>query len=109
MRRALSSTRASTSLSKPETRSQSLVSRTNNRCRNFIYSKEFFWFGCDAVESKHLSSYLKTEKSAETAHHNAAWAAHTGKGLLFFGDKTAPQGIINLVRMPGAFLLNMVN
>ncbi|CAI0654253.1 unnamed protein product, partial [Colletotrichum noveboracense] len=64
--------------------------------RNFIYSKEFFWFGSDAVESKNLSSYLKTEKSAETAHRNAAWASHTGKGLLFFGDKTAPQGVINL-------------
>uniref|UniRef100_L2G0Y0 Immunogenic protein n=1 Tax=Colletotrichum fructicola (strain Nara gc5) TaxID=1213859 RepID=L2G0Y0_COLFN len=64
--------------------------------KNFIYSKEFFWFGSDAVESKNLSSYLKTEKSAETAHRNAAWASHTGKGLLFFGDKTAPQGVINL-------------
>ncbi|KAJ3949534.1 uncharacterized protein N0V96_000653 [Colletotrichum fioriniae] len=64
--------------------------------KNFIYSKEFFWFGSDAVESKNLSSYLKSEKSTETAHHNAAWASHTGKGLLFFGDKTAPQGVINL-------------
>ncbi|GJC84958.1 hypothetical protein ColLi_07796 [Colletotrichum liriopes] len=64
--------------------------------KNFIYSKEFFWFGSDAVESKSLSSYLKGEKSTETAHHNAAWASHTGKGLLFFGDKTAPQGVINL-------------
>ncbi|KND91422.1 hypothetical protein TOPH_04006 [Tolypocladium ophioglossoides CBS 100239] len=38
----------------------------------------------------------KDEKSAETAHSNIAWASHTGKGLLFVGDKKAPTGLINL-------------
>ncbi|TDZ20618.1 hypothetical protein Cob_v006759 [Colletotrichum orbiculare MAFF 240422] len=64
--------------------------------KNLIFSKDYFWFGSDAVEHKSLSSYIKSEKSTETAHHNAAWASHTGKGLLFFGDKAAPQGVINL-------------
>lgn len=66
--------------------------------RNFIYSKQFFWFGTDAVESKSLSQYRRNEKSLEVGQHNSAWASHTGKGLLFFGaDKAAPTGVINLV------------
>jgi hypothetical protein len=64
--------------------------------KNLIPSKEFFFFGNDAVESKSLSHYLRTEKSAETAHHNIAWASHTGKGLLFIGDKKTPSSVINL-------------
>ena len=45
-----------------------------------------------------MSNYLRGEKP-EVGNHNAAWAAHTGKGLLFFSklasDKT-PIGVINL-------------
>ncbi|POR32745.1 Uncharacterized protein TPAR_07078 [Tolypocladium paradoxum] len=64
--------------------------------KNLIPTKEFFFFGSDAVEPKSLAHYQKTEKSAETAHGNIAWAAHTGKGLLFVGDKKAPTSIIHL-------------
>jgi hypothetical protein len=78
--------------------------------RNFIYSKQFFWFGSDALETKSLSSYLKGEKSTETGHHNASWASHTGKGLLFFGDKSTPSGVINLVWLqPRPACENMTN
>lgn len=65
--------------------------------RNLIASKEFFWFGSEAVEPKALAHYLKVEKSAETAHSNIAWASETGKGLLFVGDKTTPSSVISLV------------
>ncbi|KAK2668049.1 hypothetical protein RAB80_015428 [Fusarium oxysporum f. sp. vasinfectum] len=65
--------------------------------RSLIASKEFFFFGTDAFEPKALTQYLKTEKSAETAHSNIAWASHTGQGLLFFGDKMNPSGIISLI------------
>jgi hypothetical protein len=68
--------------------------------RNLIGSKEFFFFGTEAFEPKSLSSYQKSEKNAETAHTNIAWASHTGNGLLFIGDKKAPTGIVNLVRQP---------
>lgn len=64
--------------------------------KNLIASKEFFFFGTDAVEPKSLAAYQKSEKSAETAQSNIAWASHTGKGLLFVGDKKAPSSIINL-------------
>ncbi|KAH7114015.1 Pleckstrin homology domain-containing protein, partial [Dactylonectria macrodidyma] len=64
--------------------------------QNLIASKEFFFFGSDAVEPKAFAHYLKTEKSAETAHSNIAWASNTGKGLLFVGDKKNPSSIISL-------------
>jgi hypothetical protein len=64
--------------------------------KNLIASKEFFFFGTDAVEPKSLASYQKSEKSTETAQSNIAWASQTGKGLLFLGDKKAPSSIINL-------------
>lgn len=64
--------------------------------KNFIYSKQFFWFGNDAVESKALSQYRRSEKSVEAGQRNSAWASQTGKGLLFFGEKSAPTGVINL-------------
>ncbi|SPO02216.1 uncharacterized protein DNG_04889 [Cephalotrichum gorgonifer] len=64
--------------------------------KNLYYSKQPFWFGSDALEKKSLAAYLKHEKSTVVAYHNASWAQSTGKGLLFFGDKTAPTGIINL-------------
>ncbi len=67
--------------------------------RNLIPSKEFFFFGTDAVETKSLASYGKHEKSQATYHANTAWASETGKGLLFIGDKKAPTGIINLVSL----------
>ncbi|KAH8654176.1 Pleckstrin homology domain-containing protein [Ilyonectria robusta] len=64
--------------------------------KNLIASKEFFFFGTNAFEPKALAHYLKTEKSAETAHGNIAWASHTGQGLLFIGDKKNPSSIISL-------------
>jgi len=68
--------------------------------RGFIFQKKFFWFGSEPVETKSLSSYLRGEKP-EVANHNAAWASHTGKGLLLFSkkasEKASPAGIINLV------------
>ncbi|KAH7146016.1 Pleckstrin homology domain-containing protein [Dactylonectria macrodidyma] len=64
--------------------------------KNLIASKEFLFFGTDAFEPKALAHYLKTEKSAETAHSNIAWASHTGQGLLFVGDKKNPFSIISL-------------
>lgn len=42
---------------------------------------------------------FKADKAASVAHHVAAWASETGKGLLFFSeraDKAAPQGAIHL-------------
>lgn len=64
------------------------------------FQKKYFWFGDEAVDPKHLSSYLRGEK-AEVANHNAAWSSHTGKGLLYFSkhssEKATPAGIINLV------------
>lgn len=68
--------------------------------RSLIFSKKFFWFSDEPLESEHLSAYLRAEK-AEVAHHNVAHAGHTGKGLLFFAkrveDKDHPAGILNLV------------
>jgi len=68
--------------------------------RGLFFQKKFFWFGTEPVESKTLSSYLRGEKP-EVGNHNVAWAAHTGKGLLFFSkkeaDKATPASIINLV------------
>lgn len=64
--------------------------------KNLIPSKEFFFFGTEAVEPKALSNYLKSEKSTETAHSNIAWASETGKGLLFVGDKKNPSSVISL-------------
>lgn len=64
--------------------------------KNLYYSKQPFWFGSDAVEKAKLATYLKHEKNVNVAYHNASWAQSTGKGLLFFGDKASPTGIINL-------------
>merc|ERR1711939_1299082 len=68
--------------------------------KSFIFQKKFFYFGTEPVESKTLSSYLRGEKAQDTANKNVAWAAHTGKGLLFFtkkaSEKATPAGIINL-------------
>ncbi|PTB77934.1 hypothetical protein M440DRAFT_1462463 [Trichoderma longibrachiatum ATCC 18648] len=64
--------------------------------KNLIPSKTFFFFGNEAVETEVLAAYKKAEKHVEVAQHNIAWAAHTGKGLLFIGDKKAPHGVINL-------------
>ncbi|KAK0118181.1 hypothetical protein ONS95_012486 [Cadophora gregata] len=68
--------------------------------KSFIFQKKFFYFGSEPVESKALSSYLRGEKAQDTANKNVAWAAHTGKGLLFFtkkaSEKATPAGIINL-------------
>ena len=69
--------------------------------RSLIFSKKFFWFSDEPVEHKHLSGYVSNEKS-DVAHPNAAHAAQTGKGLLFFAkraeDRPQPAGILNLVR-----------
>lgn len=66
-----------------------------------MFQKKFFYFGTEPVEHKTLSSYLRGEKAQETAISNAAWASHTGEGLLFFtkkqAEKATPAGIFNLV------------
>lgn len=72
--------------------------------RNLLFSKKFFWFGNEAVDLKSISTF-KADKAADVAHHVTAWAAETGKGLLFFSeksDKAAPHGAIHLVRIPWA-------
>ncbi|KAK3497268.1 pleckstrin domain-containing protein [Neurospora hispaniola] len=66
--------------------------------KNLLFSKKFFWFGNEAVDLKSISSF-KADKAADVAHHVTAWAAETGKGLLFFSeksDKAAPHGAIHL-------------
>lgn len=66
--------------------------------KNFLYSKKFFWFGSEPVDTKSISTF-KADKAADVAHHIHAWAAETGKGLLFFSeksDKAAPHGAIHL-------------
>lgn len=67
--------------------------------KNLFSSKKFFWFGTDAVEVKGISAF-KADKSPEVAHAIAAWAAETGKGLLFFTekseDKSVPHGAVLL-------------
>lgn len=63
--------------------------------------KVFFWFGKEPIETTELSHYLA--KGKEAAHSTAAWAAETGEGLLLFsktGEKSAPTGVLNLVRAP---------
>lgn len=68
--------------------------------RQFHYSKHFFWFGDEALTAEALAHYIRTER-LDVAHHNAAWAQQTGKGLLFFTkraeDKSHPTGVIALV------------
>jgi len=65
-----------------------------------FFSKKHFWFGSEPVEHKNLASYLRGEKQ-DVANHNAAWASHTGKGLLFFSkkstEKVTPAHVFNLV------------
>ena len=77
--------------------------------RSLIFSKKFFWFSDEALESEHLSAYLRAEK-AEVAHHNVAHASQTGKGLLFFAkrfeDKDHPTGILNLVGLPASSVVD---
>lgn len=67
--------------------------------RSLVFSKKFFWFSDEPIESKHLSEYRRVEKP--DTHHNVAHASQTGKGLLFFAkrteDKDHPAGILNLV------------
>ncbi|KAI0015478.1 Pleckstrin homology domain-containing protein [Xylariomycetidae sp. FL0641] len=67
--------------------------------KNLMYSKNYFWFGTDAMEKEKFSTYLKNEKAADVAHHVVSWATETGKGLLFYGkesDKSTPTGVIQL-------------
>ncbi|KAF2196939.1 hypothetical protein GQ43DRAFT_230564 [Delitschia confertaspora ATCC 74209] len=65
----------------------------------FRFSKKYFWFGEEPVEHKNLAEYLRGEKP-EVAHPTAAWASHTGKGLLFFAKhadkKETPAGVLKL-------------
>lgn len=68
--------------------------------RGLRFSKRFFYFSDEPVESKHLHVFHQNEKPA-VAHPIAAWASQTGKGLLFYvkraEDKLTPQGIFSLV------------
>jgi hypothetical protein len=96
------STRVPTSPSKlsPLTASFDEDGQKLTTTRNFLYSKKFFWFGAEPVDTKSISTF-KADKAADVAHHVHAWAAETGKGLLFFSekaDKATPHGAIQLVR-----------
>ncbi|KAF9895442.1 hypothetical protein FE257_000348 [Aspergillus nanangensis] len=66
------------------------------------FSKRFFYFSDDAVESKNLAAYKQNEKPA-VANPTVAWATQTGKGLLFLvkraEDKATPAGILNLAEI----------
>jgi hypothetical protein len=78
------------------------VQRLTSPPRNFLYSKQLFWFGSEPVDLKSIASF-KADKVTEVAHHVTSWAAETGKGLLFYsekGDKAAPHGAIHLVSQP---------
>ncbi|KAK0618173.1 Pleckstrin homology domain-containing protein [Bombardia bombarda] len=65
--------------------------------KNLIYSKKFFWFGSEPVDLKAAAGF-KADKAVDVAHHVTAWAAETGKGLLFFSEKTdkTPHGVVQL-------------
>lgn len=69
--------------------------------RQFRFVKHFFWFSEEPLNKETLDAYVKSEK-ADVAHHHAAWAQETGKGVLFYAkraeDKNAPAGLIVLVR-----------
>lgn len=66
--------------------------------RNLVYSSQEFWFGSEPVTTEKLTQYLKAEKATDVAHHVTAWAAETGKGLLFYGKEAGnPTGVIQLV------------
>ncbi|KAK6442933.1 hypothetical protein LTR95_000811 [Oleoguttula sp. CCFEE 5521] len=68
--------------------------------KQFIFSQKEFWISDAPLTPQHLHLYLRGEKS-EVAHPVAAWATHTGKGLLFFNKKgeserSHPAGILPL-------------
>ncbi|KAK5947128.1 hypothetical protein PMZ80_001275 [Knufia obscura] len=67
--------------------------------KQFRYVKHFFWFSEEPLTQGAVDSYVKSEK-ADVAHHNAAWAQETGKGVMFFAkraeDKATPSGMILL-------------
>lgn len=66
----------------------------------FRFVKHFFWFSDEPLSQEAVDAYVKNEK-VELAHHNAAWAQETGKGVLFYAkraeDKATPSGMILLV------------
>lgn len=65
--------------------------------KNLIFSSQEFWFGSEPVASEKLTHYIQSEKATDVAHHVAAWAAETGKGLLFYGKESSnPTGVIQL-------------
>ncbi|KAK5096371.1 hypothetical protein LTS08_007627 [Lithohypha guttulata] len=65
--------------------------------KQFRFVKHFFWFSEEPITQQGLDTYIKNEK-ADVAHHNAAWAQETGKGVLFYTkrseDKATPTGLI---------------
>ncbi|OQO04858.1 hypothetical protein B0A48_07875 [Cryoendolithus antarcticus] len=68
--------------------------------KQFLFSQKEFWLSDAPLTPQHLHLYLRGEKS-EVAHPVAAWATHTGKGLLFFNKKgeserSHPAGILPL-------------
>lgn len=77
---------------------------------SFYSTKKFFFFFQDEpIESDNLGAYLKKEKKVhpDAAQSTAAYASHSGKGLLFFvkneSQKAQPIGIIKLV----SFMLHL--
>lgn len=75
-----------------------LEHKGSNFPKNILFSKKYFWFQSEPFNTKESSTF-KHDKITDVAHHVTAWAAETGKGLLFYSeksDKTAPQGAIQL-------------
>ena len=74
--------------------------QANVQTSAFRFSKKYFWFGEEAVETKNLTEYLRGEK-ADVAYPTAAWSSQTGKGLLYFAKhadkKETPAGVLKLV------------
>lgn len=66
------------------------------------FVKRYFYFSEEPVDSKNLTAFHQTEKTA-SANSTAVWATQTGKGLLFMTkraeDRATPLGIFNLAEM----------
>ncbi|KAJ6116216.1 hypothetical protein N7523_005897 [Penicillium sp. IBT 18751x] len=72
------------------------------KCSRF--TQRFFSFKDEPLENKQLSTYHQQESST-VANRRAAWASHTGKGVLCFSkqanDQATPMGIFNLADVSG--------
>ncbi|KAI9685992.1 MAG: hypothetical protein M1822_003975 [Bathelium mastoideum] len=67
--------------------------------KSIVFSKNYFWFGDEAIPQQHMDKFMRGEKP-ETSYPTTAWASHTGKGLFLFAKHSdqmkTPDGAINL-------------